>query len=171
MKNLLQGSWLGHPLHPAIVHIPSALWPAAVVFDLLTLFDVGGNPLVRASFLSIIAGLIAAAIAIPTGLADWLGIKRGRPAWQLGLFHLILNASATVLFAASLVFRLDGWRTDAQAGIIPFVLAILGAGALGQGGYFGGKMAYDYGISVARVSKDEWRETAEAGGARLPEKG
>lgn len=171
MKNLLQGSWLGHPLHPAIVHVPSALWPAAVVFDVLTLFDVGGNPLVRASFLAIIVGLIAAAVAIPTGLADWLGIQRGRPAWQLGLFHLGLNASATFLFAVSLFFRWDDWRTAEEVGIIPFVLAILGAGALGQGGYFGGKMAFDYGISVARVSKEEWRTTAEAGGARLPEKG
>jgi uncharacterized membrane protein len=171
MKNLLQGSWLGHPLHPAIVHIPSALWPAAVVFDILTLFDVGGNALVRASFLSIAVGLIAAAVAIPTGLADWLGIKRGRPAWQLGLFHMILNASATVLFLASLIFRLDDWRTADQVGILPFILALLGAGALGQGGYFGGKMTYDYGISVARVSKEEWRQAAETGGARVPEQG
>jgi uncharacterized membrane protein len=171
MKNLLQGTWLGHPLHPAIVHIPSALWPAAVIFDVLTLFDVGGNPLVRASFLSIIVGLIAAAVAIPTGLADWWGIKRGRPAWQLGLFHLLCNAGATFFFAVSLGFRWSDWRTADEVGMLAFITALLGAGALGQGGYFGGKMAYDYGISVARVSKDEWRATAEAGGARLPEKG
>ena len=34
--------------------------------------------------------------------------------------------------------------------------------------YLGGRMVYEYGISVARMSKKEWRKLAEAGGANLP---
>jgi hypothetical protein len=30
-------------------------------------------------------------------------------------------------------------------------------------------MVYDYGISVARMSKKKWRKIAEAGGANLPQ--
>ena len=30
LKDLLQGKWLGHPLHPALVHVPTGLWPAAL---------------------------------------------------------------------------------------------------------------------------------------------
>jgi hypothetical protein len=29
-------------------------------------------------------------------------------------------------------------------------------------------MVYDYGISVARMSKKKWRKIAESGGANLP---
>jgi hypothetical protein len=36
-------------------------------------------------------------------------------------------------------------------------------------GYLGGRMIYDHGISIARLSKDKWRSIAEAGGANLPD--
>jgi len=32
VKELLQGRWMNHPLHPALAHIPTGLWPAALVF-------------------------------------------------------------------------------------------------------------------------------------------
>jgi hypothetical protein len=36
--------------------------------------------------------------------------------------------------------------------------------------YLGGLMVYDYGIGVARHSKEKWREVAEAAGANVPPK-
>jgi uncharacterized membrane protein len=35
IKSFLQGKWLGHPLHPALVHIPVGAWTAALIFDLI----------------------------------------------------------------------------------------------------------------------------------------
>ena len=49
-------------------------------------------------------------------------------------------------------------------------LSILGTAILIISAYLGGRMTYHYGISVARMSKDEWRQIAEAGGANLPPK-
>src|SRR5688572_10690449 len=45
MKEFLQGKWLGHPLHAALVHLPMALWPAAAVFDVLAAMNIGGSGL------------------------------------------------------------------------------------------------------------------------------
>ena len=28
--------WLGRPLHPIVVHVPMAMWPGALIFDLLS---------------------------------------------------------------------------------------------------------------------------------------
>ena len=96
LKNILQGKWLGHPLHPAIVHLPAGLWPAALLFDVLSCWmEWGGNPLVRTSFACIAGGLIAVTIAVPTGLSEWVEIKPGRPARRIGIYHLILNVIAT----------------------------------------------------------------------------
>lgn len=168
MKQFLQGSWLGHPLHPMLVHIPTALWPAALAFDLLTRFDVGGNPMVRASFYAILVGLIAAAAAVPTGLADWWEIKPDRPARKIGIYHMALNGVVAAIFLINLLLRLDR-RNEAEAVTTgPLLLSAAGVALLAVSGYLGGRMVFDYGIAVARHSKGKWRRIAEAGGARVP---
>src|SRR5689334_20879360 len=35
-KDFLNGTWLGHPLHPALTDVPIGAWTVAVVFDALT---------------------------------------------------------------------------------------------------------------------------------------
>ncbi|MCI0393565.1 MAG: DUF2231 domain-containing protein [Chloroflexi bacterium] len=168
MKEFLQGKWFKHPLHPMLVHLPTALWTAAFVFDLLTQFGIGGNPLVRTSFYAIGLGLLVTLLAIPTGLADWLDIKPGKPARNLGLYHLALNATATVVWATNFFLRL-GALEDSAVRPTPFVwLSALGTILLFVAGYLGGRMVYAYGISVARHSKEKWRRIAQEGGANLP---
>ena len=169
LKYILQGKWLGHPLHPAVVHLPAGLWPAALLFDLLSCWlELGGNPLVLTSLACIAGGLIAVPLAIPTGLADWSDIKPGKPARRIGIYHLVLNTIATGLFLLNLYIRWDHARyaehvTFAQAG-----LTFVGVAVLGISGYLGGMLAYDRGISVARLSKHKWRRIAEAHHANLP---
>src|SRR5690606_13059817 len=38
LLDLLHGKWLGHPLHPAIVHVPIGLWTVACVLDVIVWF-------------------------------------------------------------------------------------------------------------------------------------
>jgi hypothetical protein len=35
LLDFLKGKWLRHPLHPILVHVPMAIWPSALIFDLL----------------------------------------------------------------------------------------------------------------------------------------
>ncbi len=171
MIEFLQGKWLKHPLHPPLVHVPAALWPAALVFDILSRIGEGDNVFVQLSFFSILLGLLVALVAIPTGYADWTGIRRDKPAWKIGLYHMGLNAVVWILSAINLIFRLEIYQT-AQA--VPFGLLWLSGLAvflLLISGYLGGRMIYAYGINVARLSKGKWRAVAEAGKANLPEKG
>ena len=168
MMDFLQGKWLGHPLHPILVHVPTALWPAALVFDLLSRFGVGGNAMVRTGTYAILVGLVVAVAAVPPGIADWSGIKRDRPAWKIGLVHMILNVGVIILWTVNLFLR---WRSvdDAEAvGTIPLLLSAAATLVLLVSGYLGGRLVYDYGISVARISKEKWRRVAEAGGAKVP---
>jgi uncharacterized membrane protein len=166
----LKGKWLGHPLHPALVHIPVAMWPAALLFDILSRFELGGNIMVRLSFYAIAFGLVAAALAIPSGLADWSGIKKEKPAWKLGLIHMGLSLVVTVLYAVNLGMRLDTFRAAARVEYLPFILSIAGSVLLLVSAYLGGRMVYEHGVSVVRFSKQKWRKIAESGGAALPEK-
>lgn len=167
MVDFLQGKWLKHPLHPALVHVPTALWPFAFVFDLLSRAQAE-NTFVQLAFYAALLGLIFAVLAIPTGYADWTDIKPEKPAWKLGLYHMILNMIVSILWVINLALRVRGIETDAS---VPEGLVWLSAFAtilLILSGYLGGRMIYAYGISVARLSKKKWRKIAQDGGAAVP---
>jgi len=166
--DLLKGKWLKHPLHPIIVHVPMAIWPSALIFDLLSQWQIGGNAVVRLSFYVIIFGLVASLIAVPTGVLDWSGIKKEKPAWKIGLYHMMLNLIAALLFAINFGLRMQDFREATTVAGIPLGLSVIGTGLLIGSAYLGGRMVYTYGISVARISKAKWRKIAEAAGANLP---
>ena len=168
LRDLLLGRWLGHPLHPATVHIPTALWPAALIFDVLSRLTDFGNPLVKTSFYAILVGLIAALLAIPTGVAEWSQIHRERPAWRIAVAHLALNLLATVLWAVNLGLRWSSLDTARRIEAGPLILSAIATAVLFVAGYLGGVMVFQYGIGVARSAGKHWRRQAEAGGANVP---
>ena len=167
MIDFLQGKWLKHPLHPALVHIPTALWPVALIMDVIAQIRPD-NAFVQLAFFAILLGLIVAVLAIPTGYADWTDIRPEKPAWKLGLYHMILNGIISILWGINLALRVQGVPTDES---VPWGLVGLSALAtvlLLISGYLGGRMIYAYGINVARLSKKEWRKIAQEGGAAVP---
>jgi uncharacterized membrane protein len=166
--SFLKGKWLGHPLHPILVHVPMAMWPGALVFDFLSRCHIGGNAMVRLSFSAMVFGLVASLLAVPTGLLDWSGIKKEKPAWKIGLYHMSINLVVTLLFAVNLGWRWHTFREATQVDRTPFLLSLIGTALLIGSAYLGGMMTYQYGISVARMSKQKWRKIAQAGGANLP---
>jgi uncharacterized membrane protein len=168
IKGFLQGRWLGHPLHPALVHLPTALWPAALLFDLLSLTELGGPIPVQISYYAILTGLVVALVAAVAGLADWADIKPDKPAKKLGLVHLVLNLIVVALFALNLWLRAQLPPTTATVPLSLIGLTLVADLILLVSGYLGGRMVYDHGISVARLSKDKLRQRAEAAGANLP---
>lgn len=169
VKDFLQGKWLGHPLHPALVHVPVGLWPGALILDLLTLTTLGGNVLVQVSFYAIALGLVVAVVAMIPGFADWSGIKREKPAWKLGIYHMILNIGSALVWACNLWIRWPRFQEAQQAAPLEILLSAGGTILLIVGGWFGGRMVFNEGTSVARLSKGKWRKIAEKGKAALPE--
>ena len=129
-KSLLSGTWLGHPLHPALTDVPVGCWTGAVALDIL-----GGRR--RAGAVAQLTGLgvLAALPAAATGLSDWADSYGGER--RIGLVHALVNAAAMGLFAASLVSTRHGRR-----------LRLAGLTAVGAGGYLGGHLTYAKGLGV-----------------------
>jgi len=165
----LQGKWLGHPLHPAVVHLPLALWIGACVCDLVLQSGRGGAVLAQLSFYAVIGGLVGAFLAIPPGVADWAPIKKEKPAWKLGLFHMLLNLLAVFVWAFNLGLRIDARDRGLFITAPITLLSVLGALLLLVSGYLGSLMVFTQGTSVARFSKKKWRAIAARGGANVPE--
>jgi uncharacterized membrane protein len=156
------------PYHAVVVHVPVGAWTFAFIFDLLTWLNMTGNTMVRLSFFSIALGLAVALVAVPTGVLDWGGVKPDKPAWKLGIYHMALNLLVTVIFSINLGIRLADWRVAERVGGLPLLLSGVGAILLLISAYIGGRMVYEYGVSVARGSKEKWKKIAEKGGAHIP---
>jgi uncharacterized membrane protein len=164
LVEILQGKWLGHPLHAAVVHVPVGGWLVACVLDFAAAVGWGGVVTAQVAWWSVGVGLAGAGVAAPTGVADWSAIKKEKPAWRLGLYHLVLNVGATLVWAVNFGLR---FNRDGNVSGAVLVTSAVGALLVIVSAYLGMRMVFDHGIGVARTSKAKWREIAARGGARL----
>ncbi len=126
-RDLLRGTWLGHPLHPTLVQVPVGAWTSAAVLDL-----VPGQR--RAAGLLVAVGLAGAVPAALAGWVDWS--EQHERQLRVGLVHATANATGVVLYTASLVARLRGHSVRGRA------LGFAGLTAVGVGGLLGGHLAF-----------------------------
>lgn len=147
LKDVVQGKPLRHPSHPMFVHFPSALLPAAFIFDLISRIDADLT-FTRAAFYNIALGLAFALGAAATGLVDYLPMVSGSTKKRLGTYHLIGQLTAMSCFGASLLVRALNFDSD-QTPWLALLLAFVGVLALGTANYFGGSLVYRQGMRVS----------------------
>jgi uncharacterized membrane protein len=135
-KDVLRGTPLGHPLHPALVAVPIGAWASATLFDLLG-DDVGARRLTA-------IGCIAALPAALAGGTDWLSTDGEQR--RVGVVHALLNDAALTCYTLSWRARRCGAR---RRGLL---LSLAGGGLLGAGGWLGGHLAYSMGVGVDTTS-------------------
>lgn len=133
-RDFLYGTWLGHPLHAAVVTVPMGAWTATMVLDLLR-ED-------KAADVMLGLGIAGAAGAAVTGAAQYQDATSNTDARRLGALHALLNFATTGLMAGSLVLRRQGNR---RAGV---ALSTLALGISATAAWLGGELAYGLGIGV-----------------------
>lgn len=149
VKAFLQGRWFGHPLHPLLVHFPTALIPAALLFDILAL-ATGNNTWVKAGTVALLVAVIGAALAVITGAAEYADVpKSAGNVLTIVNLHAGLNLGVLILALFSLLLH---WRagSDARAPVFGFVLDIGAVLLLSISGYLGGKLVYSHGLGNGR---------------------
>ena len=164
LQDLLNGSYLGHSLHPVVVDVVIGGATAAVLLQVLSWLGVAD---LRVAILWILAlTWLAGLSAIVTGLTDFKDTATGDERHVVGL-HGLINIVATVLFIAAFVALLG--EADLLAGVLLSVAYLV----VGVGGFIGGHVVFKYGYMVnhnAFSSGKKAREyTAVLPAADLPE--
>ena len=149
IRDFLNGTWLGEPLHVALTDVPIGAWTAAIFFDGMDTVR-SSRGMAFAADTSIAIGLLGAVGAAVTGLADWSDVDP--PARKLGFLHGLLNVGATALFTTSLLLRRKRMRQGGR------VLAALGYGLITYSAHLGGKMVYENRVGVDRTNGLEFPE-------------
>jgi len=162
VRDFLNGTWLGEPLHAALTDVPIGAWTVAMVFDALAMMD-SRYEFALAADTSIAIGLAGAAGAAITGVTDWSDVDP--PARRLGLIHGLLNVGATTLFATSLIMRKRKARNAGRG------FAALGYALMTVSAHLGGKMVYEHRVGVDRTAGQTFPEnfTAVLPESNLPE--
>jgi nitrite reductase/ring-hydroxylating ferredoxin subunit/uncharacterized membrane protein len=139
LQDLLNGSYLGHSLHPVVVDVVIGGATAAVLLQVLTWLGVAD---LRVAILWILAlTWLAGLSAILTGLTDFKDTATGDERHVVGL-HGLINIIATVLFIAAFIFLLG--EADLLAGVLLLVAYLV----VGVGGFIGGHVVFKYGYMV-----------------------
>lgn len=149
VKDLLSGTWLGHPLHPMLTDIPIGSFTSASVLDV-----IGGQRAARAADRLVALGLISSVATAAAGAADWsdtIGPER-----RIGLVHAGANVVGVGLYGASALARRRGRRGAGAA------LGLAGMSVMTVGGYLGGHLSYSRGTGVDHTANrhriDEWTD-------------
>lgn len=152
VRNALHGTWLGHPLHPALTDVTLGAWIGAVYLDAL---DGRKRRYARAADASLALGIGSAVATAASGLADWQHTQGGSR--RTGLVHAVLNTGALGLFIGSFVSRRRGERDAGRALAATGLFVALGAA------YLGGSLVYRYrlGVDRSRSTEDDTRDSIE----------
>jgi len=162
IRNFLNGTWLGSPVHVVLSDVPIGAWTVALVFDALCALR-NRREFELAADTSVAIGLVAAAGTAVTGVTDWSDVDP--PARRLGLIHGLMNIGATALFATSLALRKKKSRANGR------IAAAAGYALMSYSAHLGGKMVYEHRVGVDRTSGQAFPDTfvAVLSEAELPE--
>jgi nitrite reductase/ring-hydroxylating ferredoxin subunit/uncharacterized membrane protein len=140
VRDLLAGTWLGHPLHGLLTDVPIGVLTLVIVLDVL------GQS--AAADVALVIGVLAMLAAAAAGLADY-STTDGR-ARVYATVHGVLMLVAVVVYLVSVGLRAAGPASRT----LPVVLSIVGYLVLAAGAFVGGDVVYALGNVVDRHA---WR--------------
>jgi uncharacterized membrane protein len=137
--------FLGHPIHPMLVHVPLGLFVIAVVFDAICLGN-GDTNLGITAFWDEVAGVAAGSIASFFGVLDLLTIPHHTRAWRVGIAHGFGNMFVMGCFALSAALR---WNdVGHQPAVLAFVLEGIGLSLGSVTAWMGGELMARLGVGI-----------------------
>ncbi len=140
LRDLLNGRWLGHPLHAVLTDVPIGILFLVIVFDILSLPEAAAWALAVG-----ILAMLAAALAGYADYADTDGKARER-----ATLHSTLMVLALVGYIVSLVLRFGPGNQGLVGSAGATGVSIVSFLILSAGAYVGGDVVYALGNMVNR---------------------
>lgn len=147
VKDFLNGTWLGHPVHAMLTDVPVGVFTLVLIFDFLGMQ--------AAADISLVLGILSMLAAAAAGSADYTDTD-DHPR-MVATVHATIMVLSLVVFLVSLVLRL-GAAPESPRGVF-IALDVVGYLLLAAGALVGGEVAYTLGNMVNRHA---WRFFGEA---------
>jgi uncharacterized membrane protein len=149
----------GHPLHPPLTDLVVGAYAFATLAATADVLGVSDDAATHAWWLAIFAGLLFTLPTAGTGFADWLRIESGTPLWRTATTHMIVNLIGSAIFLAALLVGKESFDSgDISTG--PYLLTLIGLGAIWLGGWLGGAIVFVHGMRVLNLVDEPSRRAA-----------
>jgi nitrite reductase/ring-hydroxylating ferredoxin subunit/uncharacterized membrane protein len=139
LKDVLSGTWLGHPLHPVLTDVVIGAWVSAGFLDAFP-----SKQSSKAADKLILVGCVAALPTAAAGASDWLYV--GGKERRVGLVHAAGNVASLILFAWSYLARKRGRRLKGM------LLSMAGGGISLSSAFLGGHLSFGMGVGVNQTA-------------------
>jgi nitrite reductase/ring-hydroxylating ferredoxin subunit/uncharacterized membrane protein len=140
LQDFLNGSWLGHSLHPVLTDVVVGGATMVIFLDILRIF-FGVDGIEDATSWVLGLTVVAGVGTILTGLTDFKDTATGDERNVTGM-HGVINIVAVVIFFISLLQRLGGGHDPA------FWVALVAYLVISVGAFIGGHVVFKYGYMV-----------------------
>lgn len=143
VKDLLSGTWWGHPIHSVLTDVVVGAWTSAAFLDVL-----GGKRSRQAADRLVGLGVLSAVPTAAAGLSDWADLWGSQR--RIGIVHATGNTTAVALYGLSWLARKIKKRA------LGITLSTLGYSAALLSSYLGGSLTYSKGVGVNQTAFEDW---------------
>jgi len=151
LRDMLSGSYFGHPLHPVLTDLPIGCWAGSAILDLTDNQPEAARRLIG-------TGIVMAVPTALAGVSDWLDTDGSEQ--RVGLVHGLGNLIGIAFMAGSWLQRRNGARGRA--------LAAVGLVAMWVSGWLGGHLSFAMGVGVDvnafQSGPEDWTPTTPCEG-------
>jgi len=139
--------FLGHPIHPMLVHFPIAMWTVAVIAYVANAVGVieAADEIAKVSNS---AGLLMALLAMLAGGFELRTIDSRSEAMRIATWHMMLMATVWFCFLAALMLQVSAGLDRSMSPLVVAACAVAGFLLMIAGAWFGGRLVYDFGVAV-----------------------
>jgi uncharacterized membrane protein len=144
----------GHPIHPMLIAFPVAFYAATLVCYIV--YNSSADVFwFKVAYVANAAGVIMALVAAVPGFLDWLFIPAGSRPKKTGLFHMICNVTALLLYGICILQLKDKW--DDPKPDIGMAILLTGAGFVITlvAGFLGWTLVQKHHVGVDPLTDEE----------------
>ena len=145
---------LNHPLHIMLVGFPVAFYTATLVCFIIYHCHMEVYWFKVAVTANLAGVVMAAAAAIP-GFIDWLAIPSAKKAKPLGMYHMLCNVGALLLFGINLYLQFPKWEDAQPESIMPIIFSSVGLALTLVAGFLGWTLVQNHHVGISLTPDQE----------------
>lgn len=145
-RSIFKGRLFGHPIHPMLVHFPTALFRPD--FYLMSGIFFQEPSLYLASFYVILMGLATGLLAGVFGLIDYVRLGTRPEVFQKASWHAGIQFMVLVIFGMIAGVKYQAYPNIVVPDFWQLLAMGFGVGLMIVGNYLGGELVFRYKVGV-----------------------
>lgn len=147
LRSILKGRLFGHPVHPMLVHFPTALFSSGFLFDILGKV-LGDSSFYPASLYVILMGLGFGVLAAVFGFLDYVKLGDRPEAFTKASWHGGIQFMVLVMFGIIAGIKFQSYPDPAVPDLWQFIIMGCGVVLMLAGNYLGGELVFTHRVGT-----------------------